>query len=264
MAPLAGAWGLGREQCTSARAGKGRPAATMRTRRHRAGRGCSRRSVPEVTVDVDGVVVVLVPSRRRRGVLHPLPSDAGSSPKDTQPSEQICASKQTRVGAELPQPQTQSGLKAHSLSPANVGPRRWPVAAPREDRARAAREAGPPGGSGATQGPHSTPAQDTEAVDRAPLLALPPSKPGPDARGTPVMPRRGRKQLPWVMGHPPSGTVSVDHVPAGPRPEQLYPRVRKRDGGGRSQPCRRTARQCSPGASSSESRGSGAKRARQS
>ena len=88
----------------------------------------------------------------------------------------------TRVGAELPQPQTQSGLKAHLLSPASDGPRRWPVAAPREDRARAAREAGPPGESGATQGPHSTPAQDTEAVDRAPLLALPPSKPGPGAR----------------------------------------------------------------------------------
>ncbi len=37
--------------------------------------------------------------------------------------------------------------------------------------------------------------------------------------------------------------MSADHrdVPAGPRPEQLYPHVRKRDGGGQSQPCRRTA-----------------------
>jgi hypothetical protein len=72
-----------------------------------------RRSVPEVTVGVDGVVLVLEPSRRRRYVLRPLPSDAGSSPKDTQLSEQICASKQTRVGAELPRPQTQSRLKAN-------------------------------------------------------------------------------------------------------------------------------------------------------
>ena len=51
-------------------------------------------SVPEVTVGVDGVVVVLEPSRRRRCVRRPLPSDAGSSPKDTQLSEQICASEQ--------------------------------------------------------------------------------------------------------------------------------------------------------------------------
>ena len=47
--------------------------------------------VPEVTVD--GVVVVLEPSRWRRSALRPLPSDAGSSPKDTQLSEQICASE---------------------------------------------------------------------------------------------------------------------------------------------------------------------------
>ena len=103
----------------------------------------------------------------------------------------------TRVGAELPWPQTQSGLKAHSLSLASDGQRRWPVAAPREDRARAAREAGPPGESGATQGPHSTPAQDTEEVDRAQLLALPPSKPWPDARGTPVVPRGA---VNWCLG----------------------------------------------------------------
>ncbi len=51
-------------------------------------------SVPEVTVGADGVVVVLEPSRWRRCVRRPLPSDAGSSPKDTQLSEQICASKQ--------------------------------------------------------------------------------------------------------------------------------------------------------------------------
>jgi hypothetical protein len=51
-------------------------------------------SVPEVTVDAGGVVVVLGPPRRRRCVRRPLPSDAGSSPKDTQLSEQTCASKQ--------------------------------------------------------------------------------------------------------------------------------------------------------------------------
>ncbi len=37
---------------------------------------------------------------------------------------------------------------------------------------------GPHGERGATQGPHSTPAQDTEAVNRAPLLALPRRSPG--------------------------------------------------------------------------------------
>ncbi len=68
----------------------------------------------KVTVDVDGVVVDLESSRRRRCVPRPLPSGAGSSPKDTQLSKQICASKQTRVGAELPRPHTQSRLKAHS------------------------------------------------------------------------------------------------------------------------------------------------------
>ncbi len=50
-------------------------------------------SVPEVTVGIDGVVVVLEPSRQRRCVRRPLPSDAGSSPMDTQFSEQICASE---------------------------------------------------------------------------------------------------------------------------------------------------------------------------
>ena len=62
-------------------------------KRHRADRECCRRTVPEVTVDVDGVVVDLDPSRRRRCVRRPLPSDAGSSPKDTRLSEQIRASK---------------------------------------------------------------------------------------------------------------------------------------------------------------------------
>ncbi len=41
---------------------------------------------------------------------------------------------------------------------------------------------------GATQEPHSTPAQNTEAVYRAPLLVVPPSEPGPDARGAPALP----------------------------------------------------------------------------
>ncbi len=48
---------------------------------------------PLVQPALDGVVVDLDPSRRRRRcVRRPLPSDAGSSPKDTQLSEQIRAS----------------------------------------------------------------------------------------------------------------------------------------------------------------------------
>jgi hypothetical protein len=54
--------------------------------------------VPEVTVDVDGVVVELEPRRLKvttdERCKRLLPSDAGSSPKDTQLSRQICASKQ--------------------------------------------------------------------------------------------------------------------------------------------------------------------------
>jgi hypothetical protein len=54
--------------------------------------------VPEVTVDVDGVVVELEPRRLKVAMdercKRLLPSDAGSSPKDTQLSGQICASKQ--------------------------------------------------------------------------------------------------------------------------------------------------------------------------
>jgi hypothetical protein len=56
--------------------------------------GCGLGVLGGVTVGVDGVVVVLVPSRRRRCARRPLPSDAGSSPMDTQLSEQICASEQ--------------------------------------------------------------------------------------------------------------------------------------------------------------------------
>ncbi len=86
--PLASACALGREQVhvgpgrrVSARAVECRPAAWART-----------------TVDVDGVVVDLKPSRRRRYVRRPLPSDAGSSPKDTRLSEQIRASKHSLPG----------------------------------------------------------------------------------------------------------------------------------------------------------------------
>jgi hypothetical protein len=65
---------------------------------HRAGRDCGRHSVPEVTVDVDGIVVELEPRRPEVALeekcKRPLPSDAGSSPEDTQLSKQICASKQ--------------------------------------------------------------------------------------------------------------------------------------------------------------------------
>ena len=54
---------------------------------HRAGRCCGRHTVPEVTVDVDGVVVELEPRRLKVAMdercKRLLPSDAGSSPKDT-------------------------------------------------------------------------------------------------------------------------------------------------------------------------------------
>ncbi len=83
----------------------------------------------------------------------------------------------TRVGAELPRPQTQSRLKAHSLSPA-IGPASVPRrAAPRGTSSRRKR-GGPHGERGATQGPHSTPAQNTEAGYRTPLLVLPRRSPG--------------------------------------------------------------------------------------
>ena len=74
-----------------------------------------------------------------------------------------------------------SRLKAHSLSPASGPASVASRSAPRGSSSRR-QEAGPRGKRGATQEPQSTPAQDTEAVDRAPLLELPPSKPGPEAR----------------------------------------------------------------------------------
>ncbi len=79
--------------------------------------------------------------------------------------------QRTRVGAELPRPQTES-IEGTFIKPgqrARVGGLSL----------RSARiELVPPGGGphgerGATQGPHSTPVHDTKAVDRAPLLALP-------------------------------------------------------------------------------------------
>jgi hypothetical protein len=62
---------------------------------------------------------------------------------------------------ELPRPETQSGLKISSLRRSPLGRLRCTVAVPCEDRARAVEETGPAGRHGATQEPHSTPAQDT-------------------------------------------------------------------------------------------------------
>ena len=151
----------------------------------------------------------------------------------------------TRVGAELPQPQTQSGLKAHSIStaigPASVASR----CAPRGSSSRR-RKAGPPGESGATQEPHSTPAQDTEAVDRAPLLALPPTKPGPEARVHLLCPN-GPITVALGDGLPPIRARLDDHVPIRARPGKLFPaRPHAGRGGRRSRPCRPASRQRSP------------------
>ena len=75
------------------------------------------------------------------------------------------------------------------------------------------------------------PAQDTEAADRAPPLVLPPSEPGTDARGAPVLPSRAVNMLLWVMGSPPSGHGrSVTSLP-GPGPGSSTPHVLTRDGG---------------------------------
>ena len=57
--------------------------------------------MPEVTVDVDGVVVEPEPRRLRVAADERcerlLPSDAGSSPKDTQLGGQTCASKHSYI-----------------------------------------------------------------------------------------------------------------------------------------------------------------------
>ncbi len=95
--------------------------------------------------------------------------------------------QQRAGGAELPRPQTQSRLKAHSLSPAHGPASVARRSAPRGTSSRR-QGGGPHGERGATQEPHTTPAQNTDAVYCASLLALPPSKPGPDARGTPLVP----------------------------------------------------------------------------
>ena len=127
----------------------------------------------------------------------------------------------TRVGAELPQPQTQSGLKAHSLSPAIRPASVASRCAPRGSSSRR-QKAGPPGESGATQESHSTPAQDTEAVDRAPLLALPPTKPGPEARVHLLCPN-GPITVALGDGLPPIRARMDDHVPIRARPGKLFP-----------------------------------------
>jgi hypothetical protein len=100
------------------------------------------------------------------------------------------------------------------------------------------RGGGPHGERGATQEPHSTPAQNTEAAVRASLLTLPRQSPGL-LPGAPVLPSRAVNMLPWVMDSPawPGGRYQIvwgdpltrirhsmdDHVPAGPRAEQLIP-----------------------------------------
>ena len=186
-------------------------------------------TVPEVTVD--GVVVVLEPSRRRRSVRRPLPSVAGSSPKDTQLSEQICASKQTRVGAELPRPQTQSGLKAHSLSPA-IGPASVPRrCAPRGSSSRRQR-GGPTGRERSYAGAAQYPCAEHRGGRPRAAPSLPRRSPGPDARVHLLCPE-GPETVALGDGlSPPSGATSVGHVPAGPWPEQLYPRTSSRGTGG--------------------------------
>ena len=92
--PLAGACALRREQ-VHIDPGRRVPAGRKGADQTAPGRPLVRpASVPEETVDgVDGVVVDLEPSRRKKCVRRPLPSDAGSSPKDTRLSEQIRASK---------------------------------------------------------------------------------------------------------------------------------------------------------------------------
>jgi hypothetical protein len=185
-------------------------------------------SVPEVTVD--GVVVVLEPSRRRRCVRRPLPSVAGSSPKDTQLSEQICASEQTRVGAELPRPQTQSRLKAHSKSPASgpasVASRR----APRGSSSRRQR-GGPTGQERSYAGAAQYPCAEHRGGRPRAAPSLPRRRPGLLPGYTCCAPR-GHKQLPWVMGCPPHQerrrTVTS---PPGPGPSSSTPHVLTRDGG---------------------------------
>ena len=66
----------------------------------------------------------------------------------------------TRADGELPRSKTQSGLNITSLRSGPLGRRRCTVAVPREERARAVVETGPRGRHGATQEPHSAPAQD--------------------------------------------------------------------------------------------------------
>ena len=96
----------------------------------------------------------------RGGVSCPLPMPTSSSPKDTRLSEQTRASNQTRAGGELPRSMTQRVLRITSLSCGPLGRLRCTVAVPREERARAVVETGPRGRHGATQEPHSAPAQD--------------------------------------------------------------------------------------------------------
>ncbi len=173
---------------------------------------------------------------------------------------------QTRVGAELPQPQTQSRLKAHSLSPAH-----GPASVPRRSapRGSSSRRLAPPkrrapwrarSYAGAAQYPCAEHRGGKPCV--APSST--PTEPGPDARGAPVLPSRAVNMLPWVMGYPPSGhgrSVTslpgpgpgtgrqlyparphagrgVDgHVPAGPRPSRDPPRVPTRAAGSQGDTC---------------------------
>ena len=151
---------------------------------------------------------------------------------DTQLSEQICASEQTRVGAELPRPQTQSRLKAHSISPAS-GPASVDCrCAPRGSSSRRQR-GGPTGQERSYAGTAQYPcAEHRGGRPRAAPSFFPRRSPGLRPGYTCCAPR-GHKQLPWVMGYlPHQEPVSDDHVPAGPRPERLDPtHVLTRDGG---------------------------------
>ena len=152
----------------------------------------------------------------------PLPSDAGSSPKDTQLSKQICASEQTRVGAELPRPQTQSGLKAHSLSPA-IGPasvlRRC---APRGSSSRRQR-GGPTGRERSYAGAAQYPCAEHRGGRPRAAPRLPRRSPGLLPGYTCCAPR-GHKQLPWVMGCPPHQEQRRSVTsPPGPGPSSSTP-----------------------------------------
>jgi hypothetical protein len=143
----------------------------------------------------------------------------------------------TRVGAELPRPQThwQSRLKAHSISPVHR-----PASVARRSASRGSssrrRGGGPHGERGATQEPHSTPAQNTEAANPRVAPSSTPSEPGPVARGAPVLPSRAINMLPWVMSLPKARGMD-SHDPAGLQPSSDPQRVPTRAAGSQGDTC---------------------------